>query len=192
MQQRAEQTPYKGSNTYIKNFPKLKNMTNMREPKVYKILGKIETSEYKGLCKDQIKALLPMNEAYRYLTFLAVQNDSNKHFLHHVSERESQEELSRGSSNLPQGGLIKKSFESEPISSLEEQKINLHQNQLVNSPEQQFRSPEPQRRELKRNFYSAGAKFSGAKVNSPDCHGNLEERGIKIKSEKISKDPFIS
>ena len=146
MQQRAEQTPYKGSKTYIKNFPKLKNMTNMREAKLYKLLGKIETSEYQGLCKDQIKALLPLNEAYRYLTFLAVQNDSNKFFLHHVSERGSQEEFSRGSSNLPLGGLIKKSFESEPISSLEEQKIDLHQNQLVNSPEQQFRSPEPQKK----------------------------------------------
>ena len=133
-----------------------------------------------------------MNEAYRYLTFLAIQNDSNKLFLNHVSERDSQEEFSRGSSNQAQGSLIKKSFESEPISSLEEQKINLHQNQLVNSPEQQFRSPEPQRRELDKNVYSAKAKLNGAKVKSLDCHENLEGRDINIKSQKISKSPLIS
>ena len=72
MNSRAEKTPYKGSKTYIKNFPKLKNTTNMKETKVYNILSKLETSEYKGLCTDQIKALLPLNEAYRYFTFLAV------------------------------------------------------------------------------------------------------------------------
>ena len=72
MQSRAEQTPYKGSMTYIRNFPKLKNSTNMKQTKVYNILSKLETSEYKGLCTDQIRALLPHNEAYRYFTFLAV------------------------------------------------------------------------------------------------------------------------
>ena len=50
----------------------------MSEHKMYKFLSKITTSEYQGLCTDQIKALLPLHEAQRYLTFLVLQNDFNK------------------------------------------------------------------------------------------------------------------
>ena len=57
---------------------------------------------------------------------------------------------------------MKKSFESEPILSLEEQKANLHDKQMENSPEKLLKSPEPIKREHDRNFYSAGRKFSSA------------------------------
>ena len=63
MQMRAEQTPYKRSDIYIPIFPRLERSMKMSETKIYKFLSEIGTSEYQGLCTDQIKALLPLPEA---------------------------------------------------------------------------------------------------------------------------------
>ena len=82
------------SNVYIDNFPKLETSAKMREPKVYGLLSKLSTSEYYGLCTGQIKALISKNEAIKYLTFLAMQNDKNKSKLQKVSETASFEEVS--------------------------------------------------------------------------------------------------
>ena len=70
----------------------------MNETKVYRLLSKLSTSEYFGLCTGQIKALISMNEAIKYLTFLAMQNDKNKSKLQKVSENVSLEEVSGQSS----------------------------------------------------------------------------------------------
>ena len=55
-------------------------------------LSEIESSDFFGLCTDQIKALLPYYEAKRYLTFLILQNDLNWSGLDKISERCSNEE----------------------------------------------------------------------------------------------------
>ena len=52
MQLRAEKTPYKRSDIYIPNFPSLEKSMKMKESKIYKVISKLETSEYQGLCTD--------------------------------------------------------------------------------------------------------------------------------------------
>ena len=64
----------------------------MHEKKVYEYLSKLETSDFFGCCTDQIKALIPLIEAKRYLTFLTLQNDKNKSGLDKISETSSDAE----------------------------------------------------------------------------------------------------
>ena len=56
---------------------------------MYKILGQLETSDYFGCPSDQIKVLINSNEAKKYFTFLAMQNEYNKSLLEGVSEKNS-------------------------------------------------------------------------------------------------------
>ena len=88
MQTRPEQFQCR-ERTYIPDFPKLKNSTRIKDREVYEHLSTLVTSEYFGLCKGQIKALIKPNEAHRYFTYLALQNDLNKSLLHQVSESSS-------------------------------------------------------------------------------------------------------
>ena len=72
----------------------------MHEHQVYKSLSNLESSDFFGLCTDQIRALIPLAEANRYLTFLTLQNDKNKSNLDKISESQSIEEQSRPQTNL--------------------------------------------------------------------------------------------
>ena len=67
----------------------------MHDHQIYKSLSKLESSDFYGLCTDQIIALIPLSEAKRYLTFLTLQNDKNKSNLDKISESQSVEEQSR-------------------------------------------------------------------------------------------------
>ena len=88
--------------TYITNFPKLENTTKMKKVKVYRLLGKLSTSQYYGMNGRQIKNLLPWSQAYRYLTYLSLQNESNKSLLYQVSEASiSKEQSKKASINIP-------------------------------------------------------------------------------------------
>ena len=50
---------------------------------------------------QQIKDIVPWNEAYRYLTYLTLQNESNKSLLYQVSEVSvSKEQSKKGSVNM--------------------------------------------------------------------------------------------
>ena len=50
---------------------------------------------------QQIKDIVPWNEAYRYLTYLTLQNESNKSLLYQVSEVSvSKEQSKKGSLNI--------------------------------------------------------------------------------------------
>ena len=75
------------SKTYYRNIPKLPTTYSMPEHEIYSKLSQIQTSDFFGLCTDQIKALLPFREAKRYLNFLIYQNNSNKSGLDRISER---------------------------------------------------------------------------------------------------------
>ena len=67
----------------------------MHDHQIYKSLSKLESSDFFGLCTDQIRALIPLSEAKRYLTFLTLQNDKNKSNLDKISESQSVQEQSR-------------------------------------------------------------------------------------------------
>ena len=67
----------------------------MHEHQIYKSLSKLRSSDFYGLCTDQIKALIPLSEAKRYLTFLTLQNEKNKSNLDKISELQSVLEQSR-------------------------------------------------------------------------------------------------
>ena len=50
---------------------------------------------------QRIKDIVPWNEAYRYLTYLTLQNESNKSLLYQVSEVSvSKEQSKKGSVNI--------------------------------------------------------------------------------------------
>ena len=61
----------------------------MRDTRVYRALGKLRTSDYYGLPPGQIQELIGLNDAHRYLTFLALQNDFNRSLLYLVSDKGS-------------------------------------------------------------------------------------------------------
>ena len=100
MQPRNDLERRSQTSKYSKKFPKLRRSSSMHEHQVYKSLSNLESSDFFGLCTDQIRALIPLAEANRYLTFLTLQNDKNKSNLDKISESQSIEEQSRPQTNL--------------------------------------------------------------------------------------------
>ena len=122
----------------------------MHEHQVYQSLSKLESSDFFGLCTDQIRALIPLAEAMRYLTFLAFQNDKIKSNLDKISESLSIEEDSRTKNIyeplIPIGEIRRHARDQQKIGSqavkrhtvqffeVKQQRHRSHENVIINQP----------------------------------------------------------